>query len=289
LYKAMLGFGLPMIVYEFGASILNLGDRFVVNAVLGSQALGEYAAAYNVCEYVQAIAIVSVTQAVVPMYTRIWHEQGPQATARFLERALHFYIVIAAALVAAMVAGGPDLLRIVASSKYGQGAPIIPWVVAGLVLDGATTILGAGLFAAKKTQTVMWSVVASAIFNIGLNFILVPWAGLVGAGVATLLSYALLCLFVARAGRHDLAVRIPWMALAKLGGLAALGFLGCAQLDWGGGLGGVLARLAAGTLAYVALAVAFDRPCHDLAAQAWRQLTLRLKSRGHAARPEASS
>jgi O-antigen/teichoic acid export membrane protein len=289
LYKAMLGFGLPMIAYEVGGNVLSFGDRYVIQALLGAEALGGYSAAYNVCEYVQTIVIISVTQALVPVYTRMWDEQGAEHTAAFLQQALHLYIVVGAGVIAAMAILGPQALVILASSKYSHGADVIPWVMAGLVLDGATAILGAGLFVTKQTRTIMWGVVVSAVVNIVLNLVLVPWIGLVGAAVATLFSYGMLCMFAAIGSRKYLPMTMPFGHIAKFGVLATLVCLGIQRLDVGAGIEQVLLQLGCGTLAYVALALVFDRPCRELVQGLWQRRMLRPPARSGSSGQGAAS
>src|SRR5262249_32692662 len=143
----LLSFGIPMMIgYEIAGIILGVGDRYFVQGLMGGEALGIYAAAYNLCQYVQTAFIQSVSQAVVPLYMRIWSEEGEAATQRFVSRALGLYARFGAPVVAGMAAVGPVLLPFVASAKYGAGALIIPWVVAGMVVDGASVLSGAGLF-----------------------------------------------------------------------------------------------------------------------------------------------
>ena len=45
LFRAMLAFGIPMAGYELGAQVLAMGDRYVIQTLLGAQSLGVYVAA----------------------------------------------------------------------------------------------------------------------------------------------------------------------------------------------------------------------------------------------------
>jgi O-antigen/teichoic acid export membrane protein len=51
LFKAMLAFGIPMIGYELASIVLSMGDRYVIQAMMGAEPLGYYSAAYNLCDY----------------------------------------------------------------------------------------------------------------------------------------------------------------------------------------------------------------------------------------------
>lgn len=259
LLRSMLVFGVPMIAYELGGLVLSVGDRYVIQNMLGPAALGAYAAAYNLCEYVQMIVVASFGQALIPMYTRLWEEKGEHETRRFIEQALHYYIVLAAAVIAGLAAIGTDVLTLLASEKFSAGAVVIPWVIAGMVVDGSLPIFGAGLFIHKQTRVIMGLVLASAAFNIALNVALIPSLHIVGAAIATLASYFFLAACVMVLGTRRLPVSMPWLHLAKCALLAVAMYAVVANIDAGHGLPGLLVRIAAGAATYAVLVLTFDR------------------------------
>jgi O-antigen/teichoic acid export membrane protein len=78
--RAMIAFGLPMIAFELSGIVLSLGDRYVIQTMLGGEALGKYAAAYNLCEYLQMMLMTSFAQAIMPIYMRMWEAKGDEET-----------------------------------------------------------------------------------------------------------------------------------------------------------------------------------------------------------------
>ena len=92
LYRELLGFGIPMMIgYELSGIILSVGDRYVIEGVIGEEQLGLYAAAYNLCQYVQALVITSVSQAIMPIYMQMWDQKGMDETSAFISRSLRTY------------------------------------------------------------------------------------------------------------------------------------------------------------------------------------------------------
>jgi O-antigen/teichoic acid export membrane protein len=222
LYRELLGFGVPMMIgYEFSGIILGVGDRYVIHGMLGEVQLGLYAAAYNLCQYVQSVVIVPVGQAVMPLYMQTWDDKGPEETLAFIARSLRTYVLVAAPIVAGLASVGPQLLPVLASEKYAGAAGIVPWVIAGMVLDGANSMLGAGLFIHRKTVQIMAIALSCAALNITLNLILVPRVGIMGAAAATLVSYVAASLAMGIAGLRLLPVEIPWATMGRAA-LAAL-------------------------------------------------------------------
>jgi O-antigen/teichoic acid export membrane protein len=219
LYRELLAFGIPMMIgYELSGLILSIGDRYVIDGLVGEEPLGLYAAAYNLCQYVQALVMASLAQAVMPMYLQMYAREGVAATTAFIDRSLRTYAIFGVPIVAGVAAVGPELLPSLASEKYAGAAIILPWVIGGMVVDGANSMVGAGLFIHRKTRTIMTIVVCSAALNIALNLILVPRIGILGSAIATLVCYSASALTMALVGRSLLPVALPWRTI----GLTAL-------------------------------------------------------------------
>lgn len=272
LYRAMLVFGIPMIAYEMGGILLNLGDRYIIEFMLGPAALGLYSAAYNFCEYVSLILMVSIGQAIVPMYVHTWEERGEQATRQLVEQSLHFYILLGAAVVAGMAAVGEDMLGFLASEKYREGAVIIPYVAAGMVIDGALAIVAAGLYIHKKTKVLMILVVAAALLNVLLNVLLVPALGIVGAAVATLISYIVLVTGGFIYSRRLLRISIPWPALVKFTLLAIIMYVAVLQVTLANPVAALFGKIIVGISIYSLLVLVFDARARDGLFAAWQRM-----------------
>jgi O-antigen/teichoic acid export membrane protein len=259
LFKEMLAFGIPMMFgYELSGIVLAVGDRYVIEALIGAEPLGLYAAAYNLCEYVQLVLIASVGQAIMPIYMQMWEQQGRDATAAFVDRSLRSYLLFGAPVIAGVAAVGPELLPALASSKYADATVVLPWVIAGMVVDGTNAMVGAGLFIERRTRRIMAIIMSCAALNIGLNLVLVPRIGIVGSAIATLVSYAATSVLLAVAGRKFLPVTLPWPTLARAGAASLAMYLAVAGFYRGHGLATVGARAVIGAALYAALMWVID-------------------------------
>lgn len=265
LYRELLAMGLPMLIgYELAGLVLSIGDRYVINAVIGEEEVGLYSAAYNVCQYVQAVFIVSVGQAIQPIYMRMWDEEGAARTSAFVTRSLRTYVLIAAPVIAGVASVGPELLPSLASERYASAGRVIPWVISGMVMDGAANFVGAGLFIERRMRTLMAVVFLSAVFNVGFNLILVPRYGMVGAAVSTLGSYTLTYLGFAIFARPFLRVPLPWATIVRAGLASLVMFEALEFVLPGRRLLSVAARIAVGTVIYVGGTSLIDPDARDL-------------------------
>ncbi len=269
LYRELLGFGVPMMIgYELSGLILSVGDRYVIDGVIGEEQLGLYAAAYNLCQYVQALVITSVGQAIMPIYMQMWDQKGVEETSAFIERSLRTYVLLGAPIIAGLGAVGPELLPSLASEKYASAALILPWVIGGMMADGTNSMFGAGLFIHRKTRTIMAIVLSSAILNIVLNLILVPRIGIEGSAIATLVCYAAAALALGWAGRRLLPVSPPWMTMLCAGLASLVMYFAIAHILPGRRLLSVGVRVLIGAPIYGGIMVLLSADARDLVRKA---------------------
>jgi O-antigen/teichoic acid export membrane protein len=257
--RAMIAFGVPMIAFELSGIVLNLGDRYVIQTMMGGEALGKYAAAYNLCEYLQMMLMISFAQAIMPMYMRMWEEKGADETRAFVERALKIYIALGFAVLAGMSATGADILALLASEKYAQGAVIIPYVVAGMLINELIPILGAGIFLHKKNRLLIPCVMFCAALNIGLNIWLIPSLGIMAAAIATLICYIVLASLAWWIGASRFSVRFPYADFCKFAILAGVMYFVVTQIKISNILAELLLRMITGVVVYALLVIALDR------------------------------
>ena len=112
-------------------------------------------------------------------------------------------------------------------SAYLPAIPLVPWIAFGFAALGMGIVSGAILALFKHTRTISIWVLISTVFNLALNFVLVPRLGPLGAAVMTLLSYVLLFVGQYRHAQRLLPLRYPWGRIAAVGGLSlAVSFSG---------------------------------------------------------------
>ncbi|WP_297910788.1 lipopolysaccharide biosynthesis protein [Thiomonas sp.] len=276
LFAAMLGFGLPLLISEMSTQLLNVGGRYIINYQLGATALGSYSAAYNFCDYLQAVLTGAFAQAVVPMYLRMWESQGQQRTEEFLQQALRYYLLLAVPVVAGMAAVAPDMLRLLASDRYAVGAPLFVFIVGGMLVAGGSPIFSAGIYIRKLTRVVMYSVLAAATLNLGLTAVLLRSMGIEGAALATLASYVLFSACTAYFGRRAVRVRMPWRELLLAVALSLLMYAVVSRVRMDSVLLRIVARALLGVLVYGGLLLLVDPAVRRLARAGWQRLSARL-------------
>lgn len=265
LFRSMLAYGIPMIAFELSAISLNIGDRYVIEVMLGSEALGIYSAGYNFSQYVQAVFMAAVGQAALPMFVRCWEDKGPEATKRFVRQTMHYYLLAALPMVAGVSAIGREAMVILASDKYADAAALIPFVAGGMAIEGGLAMLAVGIYLSKRTRFMAIMMVICAILNIGMNVLLIPHLGINGAALATLVSYGILGGGAWIVSQRFLATGFPWLDALKFGLLSTIMYLTVSAISFASDWATLVARVVAGVALYSILVLVFDQQTRDMA------------------------
>ncbi len=221
IFRIALHYGFPLIGFELVSMLLNYVDRYCLQFYLGADSVGLYSAAYNLSDYVKDVVVMPFASAVTPIYMRIWATKGAEPTRKFLENALRTYALFAIPLILGFAADSKTLLNLIASEKFLEGHVIVPWLITGLMINGAVPILAASLYIQKRTNLLVAFLGITTVINLIGNVALIPYYGIQGAAIAKLFSYLLLVGMVTLPTRHFLGFKMPWTALLKYGAVGA--------------------------------------------------------------------
>jgi O-antigen/teichoic acid export membrane protein len=263
LFVSLAIFGLPMLGSELATVVLTMSDRFIIQTHLGADALGVYAAAYNLCDQLRNALLGALVGAAYPRCMHLWETEGEAGLLRFTQRFLQIYATVSLGLVALMVAAGGDLMAVLASEKYREGGQVAGWIMASLSVQTVLTVAAVGLYLARRSALLMGLVLLAGILNIALNLWWVPRLGIQGAALAALVSFGLLGAAQMRLAQRTAATRVPWRGLITLAPAAALAVVLAWQWQTPWAWLTLLARGGSVVLVYGGLVVALDAQLRD--------------------------
>ena len=122
------------------------------------------------------------------------------------------------------------------------------------------------------TKVLMVLVVVAALLNVVLNVLLVPALGIVGAAVATLISYIVLVTGGFIYSRRLLRVSIPWLALVKFTVLATIMYVAVLQVTLANPVAELFGRILVGVSSYGLLVLALDARTRDGFFAIWQRM-----------------
>ena len=220
-YGGIFLFGLPMVPQQLSGWILGVGDRVVVRHVLGSAAVGRYSVAYNVGS-LGFILLVFLNQAWMP---RIYAVEDQATRSRLLAGSRDMMNLLLIPVVCGLAAGAPVVLGVWVPESFhpAELTPIVAIVAICTFPFGQFLANLRALMSEGRTGRAAAATLVAAAMNIGLNIVMVPFLGITGSAIATVLSYALLAWLTRLPVNSGLQVPGPSVLLrALIGGAAAV-------------------------------------------------------------------
>lgn len=160
-------------------------DVVLIDAELGAVAVGLYSVAASVGDLLQMLP-ATVGNLLFPRLSAM--DDGPERRRLAVRCTVAVVgLLSAAAMPVALVA--EDAIRLVYGSDFVDGAPALRWLLPGLVLLGANTVLMNYLAAMGMPLVALVSPLAGLATNVALNLVLIPAHGIVGAAAASTISY----------------------------------------------------------------------------------------------------
>jgi O-antigen/teichoic acid export membrane protein len=184
--RRMLAYGLPLVPAVVAAWALALVDRIILSRLGSVAQVGQYAVANRLASLL-LIGLTAFLFALTPFLLAVYSENPAQEKAARARTLTYLtFILSLAGLVLTLFAW--EIIRIVAPAFIEAYKAVGPLML-GAVGYGIVSLLTTGFSIARKTGRLAVLAVIAAAVNIGLNFVLIPPFGIVGAAFATAVGY----------------------------------------------------------------------------------------------------
>lgn len=224
--RPLLAFGLPMLPALLGRKVLEVSDRYMLPHYHTLDALGDYVMAAKVSNIVEVLVLTPFLYAWQPFFYSI--AKRPEAKTVFARVTLYF-LSVAAVVFMLLMTVHDSLLHHIGNGQYNAASPVILVLVLTALINGVQYTISPGIHIASKLPQEAALMLASAGLNIGLNFLLIPTHGAMGAAVATLLSYLAYLILTFMLAQAHYRVAYPWLRMAWVLAMALLAVFLVAQ------------------------------------------------------------
>lgn len=225
LLRRMLSFGVRSYVQVVTAHLLLRIDVYMVQAFLGPSQTAFYALALHFTELVlevpQAIGLV-----LYPKLAALPEEEVHRLTAQTCRRTL--MVTVPAAVALAVF--GPWVITLWYGEPYAPAGAPLPWAAVGVAMMSIFVIITRNFTSRQKQRVNTFAGLLALGTNVGLNLVLIPAYGIVGASLATAIAYTGACVvlivaFLRESGLRWTEVILPSRDdLTYFGGIAQKGF-----------------------------------------------------------------
>lgn len=186
--KEMLKYSIPLIPNAFMWWIISASNRFFILYFVGVEANGLFAVANKIPSFLSILYAI---------FFQAWQisaieEFNSKDKSRFYSKIFNLFSMV-------MFLGSSFLLiflkYVVANFiavEYYDSWKTVPFLLLSVVLSSFSSFLGTNYIAAKETKGVFSTSLLGGISNVALNFILVPFLGITGAAISTMISFGIM-------------------------------------------------------------------------------------------------
>ncbi len=188
LFKRMLAYSLPLVPASIFWWVTNASDQLFVAAMLpeGEKWTAIYSASYR---------LPTILTIVSTIFTEAWQISAVTDSDRHTRSLFFTNVFKAYAGVMFVSAAGLILIAqpfmMLYRSDYFIGWIFIPLLVIATVFSSLSNFLNSVYMVEKRSMLSLFTMMAAAVTNAVLNFVLIPIYGVNGAVIATLISYVL--------------------------------------------------------------------------------------------------
>ena len=189
--REYLAFGLPTVPGNLSSWVVNSSDLYVIGIFLGTAFVGYYSPGYALGNIINMF-LAPLSFMLPAVLSKYYDENNMNKVKTVLRYSLKYVLALAIPATFGLSLLSKPLLTILTTPEIAsQGYLITPFVALSALLTGAFGVIGFGLFLAKRTDIGGKIWIIAAISNLGLNIVFVPYIGIIGAAMTTLIAFIL--------------------------------------------------------------------------------------------------
>ena len=210
-------YGMPISISLILTYALTSGDMYLIKWLMGDASAGEYSASYNFANRSLDILFIWIGMAITPVAVTALEKEGLEKSKQVLRDygASLLWIAMPAATGIALVA---EPAAFILGEEFRDGAvKIMPAIAFAGVMNGMISYYAQRAFMLSgKTQMFVWAMIPPVLINIGMNLVLIPKFGLMGAVWSTVVAYGFGLVIALAVGRRYFPIPIPIKAFLQI-------------------------------------------------------------------------
>ncbi|MFC6939926.1 oligosaccharide flippase family protein [Salinirubellus sp. GCM10025818] len=212
--RANLEYSVPVAISSLAGNVSSRVDRIMIGFFLGASAVGVYSIAYQIA-VAMSMYVKPIEQTFFPEFSDFIDENRYEKCANYLRTGTRYFLIIAVPTAGGMFLIGPDVISILTA---GQGTPspyLVGVIALGITIGGIERLTGTILDAVEETALRAKIIWAGAVANILINAVLIPSFGIMGAAVATVLTFVLIAGLTIYRVADILPSTLPWLTVGR--------------------------------------------------------------------------
>lgn len=195
LLKKVLLYGIPFVPTAIGYWIFSSSDRVMLEKMVDLESVGVYTIASSIA-MVMTLVSTAVGQGWGNHALKAY-EDNPVEAKKLYIRFFNLVVYLSLVVIVSIALTGKEIIAFMLPSTYGDIFYPMIFLLIGIAFQLTTQVTVLGMSLMKKSIYLIYITFFIAIFNISMNYFLIPVFQEVGASIATMCSFFLLTIIYA--------------------------------------------------------------------------------------------
>lgn len=185
----MIRFRFPFLLPVIALNFFNYNDRILLSKLSGMVDAGIYSLGSKLSNTIRTFLLTAIWLALTPTIYKMMNDPDNK---RFYSKVMTYLSFTILIVVMIFSFFRKEIVYIFAKEPlYYQAHTVVPFIAIGIFFGMLKDISLIGLNISKKTGSIATTTILVTLINLGLNFLLIPVIGMLGAATATMLSQIL--------------------------------------------------------------------------------------------------
>ena len=182
-------FGVPLTFTSLGIMLLNLSDRYIITYLIGTEANALYGLGYRIAGILNMVLIMPFGLSLMPIAYKYY---GQPDDKRFFSKIMTYSTFLFIWGCIAISLFSKEIVKIFSEKpEYYDAYLVVPVILISYAFSGMRLTASLGMMLTKNTKHIATITLGAAILNIILNFIFIPYFGIMAAAINTLIAFVL--------------------------------------------------------------------------------------------------
>lgn len=180
----------PILINSLFMTLISFTDRFIINKILGTAQVGIYSATYDITQQTLGVFLYAISNATTPLVLNAAHHNDMRSLSQYMRE--NFALIVSVGICAIVLFWKfiPNLMvHFVGQAYHSNIATLMPLAAcAALLFSLRIHHFALPLVIAYQSRRLIYGAITGLLINLLLNSTLIPRFGLVGAGIAAVLT-----------------------------------------------------------------------------------------------------
>jgi O-antigen/teichoic acid export membrane protein len=216
--RSMLVFSTPLIPSSLAVISALYLDRIILKEWMTLADVGIYAVGQKV-SFLVALALVGFRSALTPL---IYANHAKTSIPSDLAKIFRVFCAVALVITLWLSVFAREIVELISAEQFHGAARVVPLLIFSVLLANMY-IFAPGLELSRKTGIISAINIAIAVLSLMLNYLLIPFFGILGAAISSLLAFASGFLIYMYSSQRLYPIPHDWRGVVKLLMLALFG------------------------------------------------------------------